>query len=34
MQHKQFIKDLTLLIIKSHLRVHFLESLWLKRFAL
>jgi len=34
MQHKQFIENLTLLIIKSHLHVHFLETSWLKRFAL
>jgi hypothetical protein len=34
MQQKQFLKDLTLLIIKSHLLVHLLESSWLKRFSL
>ncbi len=33
-QQKQFLEDLTLLIVKSHLLVHFLESLWLKRFVL
>ncbi len=29
-QHKQFLKDLVLLIAKSHFLVHFLESPWLK----
>jgi hypothetical protein len=34
MQQKQLLKDLTLLIVKSHLLVHLLESPWLKRFSL
>jgi hypothetical protein len=34
MQHKQFLKDLVLLIVKSQLHVHFLESPWLKQFSL
>jgi hypothetical protein len=29
-----FFEDLALLIIKSHLPIHFLESPWLKQFAL
>jgi len=33
-QQKQFLEDLTLLIVKNHLLVHFLESPWLKQFAL
>ncbi len=33
-QLKQILEDLALLIIKSHMPVHFVESPWLKRFAL
>ncbi len=34
MQQKQFLEDLTLLIVNNHLLLHFLESPWLKQFAL
>ncbi len=30
MEQKQYLEDLALLIVKSHLHVHFLESPWLK----
>jgi len=33
-QQKQILEDLALLIIKSHLPVHFVESPWLKIFSL
>jgi hypothetical protein len=34
MQQKQFLKDLTLMIVKSHLLVHLLENPWLTQFSL
>jgi hypothetical protein len=34
MQQKKILEDLTLLIVKNHLLVHFLESSWLKKFTL
>ncbi len=33
-QQKQFMEDLTLLIIKNHLPLQFVESSWLKRFSM
>jgi hypothetical protein len=30
-QQKQFVEDLTLLIIKNHLPLQFVESSWLKK---
>jgi len=33
-QLKQFLEDLALLIIKSHMPIHFVESPWLKIFTL
>lgn len=33
-QLKQFLEDLALLIIKSHMPIHFVENPWLKRFTL
>jgi hypothetical protein len=33
MKHKQFKKDLDVLIVKNHL-LHIVESQWLKRFSL
>jgi hypothetical protein len=33
-QQKQFLKDLGLLIIKNHLPLQFVESIWLKRFSM
>jgi hypothetical protein len=33
-QQKQFSEDLTLLIIKNHVPLQFVESSWLKRFSM
>ncbi len=33
-QQKEFLEDLTLSIIKNHLPMQFVESVWLKRFAM
>jgi hypothetical protein len=33
-QPKEFFEDLALLIIKNHLPMQFVESVWLKRFAI
>jgi len=33
-QQKQFSEDLTLLIIKNHVLLQFVESSWLKRFSM
>lgn len=33
-QHKKFLKDLGLLIIKNHFPMQFVESPWLKWFSL
>jgi hypothetical protein len=33
-QQKQFLKDLIILIVKSHLPLQFVESSWLKRFSM
>jgi hypothetical protein len=34
LNEKEFWEDLTLLIIKNHLLMQFVESVWLKRFTM
>jgi hypothetical protein len=33
-QQKQFLKDLSLLIVENHFPLQFVESIWLKRFSM
>ncbi len=34
MQQKQFLQNLTLLVVKNHLPIQFVENTWLKRFVM